>query len=149
MLCVDSRDRATLEAIIRATVRFGAEVRTDSFASYDWLTEAGYNHKRVNRSTGQFVAEDGSGTNSIEGLFMRTKKLTTSASPRTKTMGLTLPSSCGARRIWVAAPCRLARTSRGYLSVLGGKFGDEIPRKFFSENAATRLHSFRASVFFT
>ena len=75
MRCIDSRDRATLEAIIRATVRPGTEVWTDSFASYDWLTEAGYNHKRVNHSTGQFVAEDGSGTNSIEGLFMRTKKL--------------------------------------------------------------------------
>ena len=75
MRVVDRRDRATIEPILRATVRENTPIWTDQFASYDWLQSAGFPHKAVNHSKGEFVLEDGSGTNAVEGLFARAKKM--------------------------------------------------------------------------
>ena len=66
MRCIQRRDRATIEPILRATVAPQTPIWTDSFASYDWIEDAGFPHKRVNHRLA-FVDEDGDGTNAVEG----------------------------------------------------------------------------------
>ncbi|XP_076645722.1 uncharacterized protein LOC143355096 isoform X2 [Halictus rubicundus] len=51
--------------IIMKNVAAGSEIHTDCFRSYVGLTDAGYIHKRVNRSI-EFVACDGTHTQKIE-----------------------------------------------------------------------------------
>lgn len=65
--------RATLQPIIEANVRKGTMVDTDELKSYNGLSEAGYDHGRVNHSEGRYVADDGSTVNAIENFWRHLK----------------------------------------------------------------------------
>jgi hypothetical protein len=73
---VRNRRRETIERVLRAVLRPGAEVWTDEWASYSWIGAEGSGFVRhaVCHSRGEFVDAAGRGTNAIEGLFSRVRR---------------------------------------------------------------------------
>ena len=65
--------RATLEPSIRKNVAPRSNVFTDELKSYDALREAGYDHFRVNHSTGEYAWGGIIHVNTIEGYWSRLK----------------------------------------------------------------------------
>ena len=70
---VPNRERATLLPIIRTHVPLGTIIHTDSARVYHCLEDVGYEHYMVNHSTGEYVAPDGTHTNTIENLWSHIK----------------------------------------------------------------------------
>ena len=62
-----------LYALVEATTVKGATVVTDGFRSYNIL-DWDYDHRTVNHSKGQYVAQDGSHTNNIENFWSIVKR---------------------------------------------------------------------------
>ena len=63
----------TLKPIIGENVQAGSTVHTDELRSYNGLSKAGYEHRKVNHSAGEYVL-NGSHVNNLEGhwsLFKR------------------------------------------------------------------------------
>jgi transposase-like protein len=67
--------RATIEPLIQQTVQAGSRVYTDEYDIYNYLNQAGYTHKTVNHSAGEYARdEDGDGfcevhVNTMEGFW--------------------------------------------------------------------------------
>lgn len=64
--------KRTLQPIVSENVKTGSTVYTDELRSYRGLDKAGYEHRTVNHSTGQYVSFN-SHVNSIEGFWARLK----------------------------------------------------------------------------
>jgi hypothetical protein len=62
-----------LLTLVEATTAAGATVVTDCFKSYNIL-DWDYDHRTVNHSKGQYVAQDGSHTNNIENFWSLIKR---------------------------------------------------------------------------
>ncbi len=73
MKVVDNTQKSTLLPIIEQYVPKSAHIFHDGHASYQNLQKIGYSHSTVNHSV-EFVAPDGSHTNTIEGLWGLTKQ---------------------------------------------------------------------------
>lgn len=63
----------TLKPIIEANVAKGSELQTNEWTAYKGLADKGYDHKTVNHSAKQYVAEDGTTTNVIENFWRHVK----------------------------------------------------------------------------
>ena len=70
---VPNRQRDTLLPIIRRYVPLGSVINTDSARAYHCLNEVGYQHSMCNHSQGEYVAPDGTHTNTIENLWSHLK----------------------------------------------------------------------------
>ena len=70
---VPNARRRTIEPIIRENVRQGSTVNTDEWWAYRRLALRGYQHRKVNHSTGQY-AVGGAHTNSLENYWAQLKR---------------------------------------------------------------------------
>ena len=68
VIAVDDRKAETLLPIIQEHVVPGTTIHSDEWAAYNRMHALGYHHRTVNHSQ-EFVAEDGTNTNTIEGLW--------------------------------------------------------------------------------
>ena len=66
---VPNRARETLLPLIRTHVPNGTTIHTDSARVYHCLNDIGYDHSMCNHSQGEYVAPDGTHTNTIENLW--------------------------------------------------------------------------------
>ena len=71
--CVPNNARETLIPIIVEHVEQGSKIYTDGLATYKCLSQKGYIHSFCNHSSGEYVAEDGTNTNTIENLWCNLK----------------------------------------------------------------------------
>ena len=73
--CVPNNAKETLIPIIEEHVHQGSMIYTDGLATYRCLSEKGFVHTSCNHSEGEYVAPDGTNTNTIESLWynMKTK----------------------------------------------------------------------------
>ena len=67
---------ATIEPLIQHTIQPGSRLYTDEYDIYNHLSEAGYTHKTVNHSAGEYARDDdGDGfhelrVNTLEGFWL-------------------------------------------------------------------------------
>lgn len=73
ILFVDARTREVLIPLIQKHIIPGSEIWSDGWAAYRNLSSLGFVHKVVNHNE-EFVAEDGTCTNAVEGYWARLKK---------------------------------------------------------------------------
>jgi transposase len=73
-LVVPDTTRATLWAEIEANIARGTVLHTDEYTSYRSITLRGYGHQRVNHTAKEYVAKDGTTTNSVEGFWSQLKR---------------------------------------------------------------------------
>ena len=71
---VTSRTKEAMRGIILTHVLHGTTVHTDEFGGYKDIDQCGYNHVKVNHSTGQYATKSGAGVNSIEGFWAQLKR---------------------------------------------------------------------------
>ena len=64
--------KCTLLPFVERNVEPGSTIHTDELRSYRGLDRAGYRHRTVNHSAGEYVSR-GSHVNSIEGFWARLK----------------------------------------------------------------------------
>ena len=69
-----NKSRVSIQESIDRFVEPGSTIYTDSYVSYHYLTEAGYDHWMVNHSDGEF-SRNGVSSNAIEGVFKRFKSM--------------------------------------------------------------------------
>ena len=65
---VEKRDKSTLLPLIENCVEKGCQIYSDGWKAYSCLQREGFKHSVVNHSV-EFKAEDGTCTNSIEGMW--------------------------------------------------------------------------------
>ncbi|CAB9505358.1 Inherit from opiNOG: protein Hydra magnipapillata [Seminavis robusta] len=73
LVVVDSRDKKTLEHSIKTFVHPGSTIHTDMWKGYIGLERIGYTHKTLCHKY-EFVAEDGTHTQTVEGNWTPLKK---------------------------------------------------------------------------
>ena len=73
IFAVPNRTRETLQPYITDHIKEGSTICSDEFSTYCNLTDLGYVHKTVNHSV-EFVADDGTHTNTIEGFWGNCKQ---------------------------------------------------------------------------
>lgn len=71
---VTTRRREPMTALIQSQVLPGTTICTDEFGSYRHLDSCGFDHKRVNHKSGEYVNAQGHGVNTTEGFWAQLKR---------------------------------------------------------------------------